>query len=116
MVQIQVHEELRQHELSTYAQNEKLMKDNAQLKKKYKTISVQLAEKEAKEEKIKKGVVDIRVELPAYNIDPEAPILQTVSSIAGRAKELEEKGVKIKEDYKFRIAELEAKEPVTPLE
>lgn len=47
MVQIQVHEGLREHELSTYVQNEKLMKDNAQLKQKYKTLSAQPAEKEA---------------------------------------------------------------------
>ena len=32
MVQLQVHEELRECYLSTYAQNEKLMKDNAYLK------------------------------------------------------------------------------------
>ena len=51
------------------------MKDNVQLKQKYKTVLVQLAEKEAEEEKIKKGFEDIQAELLAYNIDPEAPIL-----------------------------------------
>lgn len=83
MVQIQVHEELREHELSTYAQNEKLMKDNTQLQQKYKTILAQLAQKEEEEEKIKKGVVDIYVDLPTYNIDPEVLILQIVSLIIG---------------------------------
>lgn len=63
---------------------------------------------------MKKGVADIHGELLAYNIDPEALILQIVSSITGRAKELEEKVVKIEEEYKARIVELEAKDPVTP--
>ena len=83
MVQVQVHEELKERELSTYTQNEKLVKDNAKLQQKYKTISAQLAEKAAEEEKLKKAVADIGAELPAYNIDPEAPILQTIILIAG---------------------------------
>lgn len=40
MVQLQVHEELREWELSTYMQNEKIVKDNAKLQQKYQTISV----------------------------------------------------------------------------
>ena len=83
MEQMQVHEELREQELSTYMQNEKLMKDNVKLQQKYKTTSTQFAEKEAVEEKIKKGVADIYAKLPACNINPEAPILQTVTSIRG---------------------------------
>ena len=86
------------------------MKDNAKLQQKYKTVSAQLAEKEEKEEKLKKVVAYIGAELPTYNIDPKAPILQIVSSITGRAKELEQKILKIKEEYKSRIVELEAKE------
>ena len=62
------------------------MKDNAKLQQKYKTFSTQLAEKATKEEKLKKAIVDLGAELPAYNIDPEAPILQIVSSIVGLYK------------------------------
>ena len=50
------------------------------------------------EEKLKKAVADIGVKLPTYNIDPEAPILQTVSSIVGHAKESEQKVVKIEQE------------------
>ena len=56
------------------------------------------------------------MELLAYNIDPEAPILQTISSIERWAKELEKKVVKIEEEYKAHIAELKAKDPMTPPE
>ena len=116
MVQLQVHEELREQELSTYTQNEKIVKDNAKLQQKYKTVSAQLAEKTVEEEKLKKVVANIGAKIPAYNIDPEAPILQTVNSIVGQGKELEQKFVKIEEEYKARIVELEAKELVTPPE
>ena len=54
------------------------------------------------------------MELPEYNIDPEAPVLQIVSLIAGWAKELEEKVVKIEEEYKAHIVELEAEARETP--
>lgn len=45
-------------------QNENLMKKHAKLQQKYKTLSAQLDEKEAEEEKLKKGVTNICAELP----------------------------------------------------
>ena len=44
------------------------------------------------------------------NIDLEALLLQIVRSIAGRARELEERVEKMDEEYKDRITEIEAKE------
>lgn len=114
MVQLQVQEELREREMSTYTQNEKLIKDNAKLQQKYKTVSAHFVEKAVEEEKLKKTIAYIGVELPEYNIDPEIPILQAINLIAGWAKELEKKVVKIEEEYKARIAKLETKYPVTP--
>ena len=75
---------------------------------------MQLAEKEAEEEKLKKVVANIGVELLTYNIDLEAPILQIVNSILGHVKELEQKVIKMEEEYKACIVDLEAKDPVTP--
>ena len=82
MIQAQVNEELREHELITYAKNKNLQKEKSQLQLKYKTISAQLAEKEVEESALKKVVANLCVELPTCNIDPKAPLLQIVRLLA----------------------------------
>ena len=56
------------------------------------------------------------MELPHYNIEPEAPLLQKIKFIVGRAEELEETVEKMDVEHKARIVELESREPATPPE
>lgn len=72
---MQVQEELKDHKLITYAQNEKLKKENDQLQLQNRTISAKLAQKEEKEHTLKTVVTELCVELPQCNIDLEAPLL-----------------------------------------
>ena len=53
MVQVQVQEELRERELTTYQQNERLMKENDQLRARNEYISMKLSQKEHEESKLK---------------------------------------------------------------
>ena len=65
---------------------------------------------------LKQAIVDLYMELPQCNINPKAPLLQKVKVIVGWAMELEEKVEKMDAEYKARIVELKAWEPVIPPE
>ena len=56
------------------------------------------------------------MELPHYNIQPEAPLLQKVKIIVGRDKDLEEIVERMDAKYKAHIIELEARGSATPPE
>ena len=115
LVQTQVQEELKEHELITHAQNEKLQKENYQLQLQNRTISVKLVEKEEEEHMLKQVVTDLCAELPQCHINLEALLLQKVKVIIGRAREIEAKVEKMDVEYKARIAELESREPMISL-
>lgn len=109
LIQTQVQEEMRERKLFTYAQNEKLKKKNDQLRAQKKSISEKLTQKEEEECRLTQAIEDLSVELPRYNIQLEAPLLQKVKVIMGRAKDLEETVERMDADYKAaRIVELEA--------
>ena len=63
---------------------------------------------------IKQLVVDLCVEIPECNIDPEALLLQTVRVIANQAKVVEERVINMDEEYKAHIMEPETREPMMP--
>ena len=115
IVQVQVHEELRERELSNYRQNEKLKKDTDQLQEQNESISVKLTQKEYEKRKLTQVIRYLCVELPKCNIQLETPLLQKVKIIATRAKELEDTIEKMDMEHKAHIVELEAKAPETPL-
>ena len=68
LVEVQVQEELRERELSTYMQNEKLKKENDQLKAHNKFILTKLTRKEYEESRLTKMIEDLYAELPQCNI------------------------------------------------
>ena len=54
-----------------------------------KAISKKLAQKEEEENRLTHTIKELCAEIPHYNIQPNAPLLQKVRSIANRAKNLE---------------------------
>lgn len=112
-MQTQVQEEIRERELLTFAQNKKLKKKNDQLQAQNKSISEKLTQKEEEECRLTQVIEDLNVELPCYNIQPKALLLQKMKVIVGRAKALEEIIERMDAEYKARIMELEARGPAT---
>ena len=100
----------------TYQQNEKLTKDNDQLREKNEAMKIKLMKQECEESQLKRSIEDICVELPQCNISPNAPLSQKVKIIVARAKDVEEIIEKMDVEHKARIAELEAIELGTPHE
>ena len=116
MVQVQVQGELRERELISYQQNEKLTKENDQLQAWDESISMKMSKKEHEKNKVKQTIEDLCAKLPQCNIHPETPLLQKVKIIVARAKDLEETIEKMDAEHKDCIAKLEAKAPGTPSE
>ena len=84
MIQVQVQEELRDREVATYQQNEKLAKENDQLQERNKSISTKLTQKEYEESQLKQMIEDLCVELPQCNISMEASMSQKVNIIVAK--------------------------------
>lgn len=116
MVQVQVQEELRERELITYQQNERLTKENDQLQARNESISTKQTQKEHEESKLKQVIKYLCAEIPQCNFQPETPLLQKVKRITASAKDLEGKIEKMDVEHKAHIVELEAKELRTPPE
>ena len=98
----------------TYQQNEKLAKDNDQLRAKNKSIKIKLMKQEYEESQLKQSIEDLCTKLPQCNISSEAPLSQKVKIIVERAKDLEETIEKMNAKHKDRITELEARAPGMP--
>ena len=69
---------------------------------------------EEREQDLSQVLQNITLELPQCNIDFSLPLTQKVRNIADRAKALEETMIKMEEDHKVQIAELEAQALGTP--
>ena len=107
---------MREHELFTYVQNEKLKKENDQLQAQNTSILENLAQKEEEEHRMTQTIEGLCAELPRCNIQLEAPLLHKVKSIVGRDKELEEIVERMDVEYKYHITELEDRRSTMPLE
>ena len=69
---------------------------------------------EEREHDLSQALQNIALELPQCNIEFALPLTQKVRRITDRAKALEETVVKMEEDHKAQIAELEARALGTP--
>ena len=100
----------------TYRQDEKLAKDNNQLRAKNEDMKIKLMKKEYEESHLKISIEYLCMELPQCNISPEALLSQKVKIILARSKDLEETIQKMDAEHKARIMELEARAPKMPFE
>ena len=69
---------------------------------------------EEREQDLSQVLQNIASDLPQCNIEPALPLTQKVRRIANKAKQLEETVVKMEEDHRAQIVELEDRAPGTP--
>ena len=91
-----------------------MRKQNAELTAGFQKNAKELRQYEEREQDLSEVLQNIALELPQCNIDFSLPLMQKVRRIVDRAKDLEETMVKMEEDYKVQIAELEAQALGTP--
>ena len=109
MIQQQIGIELWDRELTTYNKNAELIQQNAELTVAYQTRDIELRQYKEKEQDLALVLRNIATELPQCDIQPELPATQKIRIIGDRVKALEEEKVKLEEEYKEKIAELEAR-------
>ena len=108
MIQQQIATELRDRELATYNQNTQLRQQNAELTAGFQTKAEEIRQYEEREKDLSQVLQNIALELPQCNIEFALPLTQKLRRIVDRAKALEETVVKMQEDHKAQIVELEA--------
>ena len=91
-----------------------MIQQNAELTAGFHTKAEELIQYEEREQDLSQVLQNIALELPQCNIDFALPLTQKLRRIIDRAKALEETMVKMEEDHKTQIAELEARAPGTP--
>lgn len=110
LVQVQV----REREIITYQENEKLTKDNDQLRAKNESMKIKMMKQEYEESELKRSIEDLRTELPQCNISLDAPLSQKVKINVAKTKDLEETIEKMDAEHKACITKLKAKVPGMP--
>ena len=116
LIQQQIGIELRDRELMTYNQNAELIQQNTKLTVAHQMKAIELRQYQERDQDLALVLQNIATELPQCNIQHELTVTQKIRKISDRAKALEEEKAKMEEEYKGKIAELEARQPGSPEE